>query len=709
MRIGRGSITLTSLLVFISAFLLFIVQPMAGKELLPVWGGSASVWTACLAFFQACLLIGYLIAFLSAKTLSTVGQAMVQGSLFLLAMAWVWIPWQIDSELSNPALGVLVSLSLSLAFPAIALSTSTPVGSHWRGQSESGREPYSLYALSNAGGLMGCLAYPFVVEPRFSLPTQQWIWKIVLSGLAIGWLIACLQRARQSVKATERLSNADRPTSAQSPSAVAPTAFWQVVLWFVLPWSTAILLAASTHQLSQAGVVVPGLWVMPLAIYLVTWWLSFSGCCPSRWGGQMWLFYIGAIAALVLIIFKLWLPWLVILAGYAVVLWCIGASCHGLLYSLRPAVSHLTSYYLAISVGGVLGTTSALWLAPQWFSDYYELQIGLAIAAVAIALHYFLQFTPQISGDVWVRRWKWPVNVGVPSVFLLALWTHAATPSLEKMIAQRRDFYGVVRVVDHIKRDFRAMVLGQTIHGVEPLEGELDVDRSMYYGTRSGVACAWGWTRQRTNRPLRVGAIGLGTGTLSMYAARQDHLVYYEISPAVIEMAEQHFRYLRSHQGSTDIRVGDGRTLIANEVSKGDSVYPLLDLLFIDAFTNDSIPMHLLTVEAIQLYRQRLTTDGIIALNITNRNLDLAPVLFQAAVETGHQPLLIEHPIDRPDPDDASHRAESDVRWLLLLPDGQPLPPWPNSRTALRDHAEAWTDAYGSLWQAFRLNTVQRR
>lgn len=696
---SRGDLNIyQSLLVFVSAFLLFLVQPMAGKELLPKWGGAANVWTACLLFFQISLLIGYAYACLSVRVLSRKGQAFAQAVLILVATAWLLVvpSSQVSFNASYPAVSVLVSLAVSIALPTIALASASPIASSWLSTSSQGREPYYLYSISNAGSLLGCLAYPFAIEPWLNLTQQRWSWRAIYLILAIGWVVACRRYYRSdSFIANEGLKQTQSPNENDSPSALAS------LLWLILPFCTAVILAASTHHLSQAGVVVPGLWVVPLAIYLVTWWLAFGGWGPKRWGGFMGLFYLGASIALVLIIFKLWLPWLAIIGGYSLVMFCTGLACHRLLYEVRPNAEQLTVYYLAISVGGALGTACTLLLAPIWFADYYELHVGLALAAMAMSGYFVNYLTRRLSKELWVRRWSWPMNLVLPCVLIGSLWTQSSTPNVETTIDQRRDFYGVVRVIENNKLGFRAMVLGQTIHGVEPLNGQLDVDQSMYYGTRSGVALAWGWTRERLKRPLRVGAIGLGAGTMSLYASREDHIVYYEISPAVRDLAQKYFHYLASHQGSTDVRMGDGRAAIASEVAAGKPTSEPMDLLLIDAFTNDSLPMHLLTVEAIQTYANRLTPEGVIALNVTNRNLDLAPILFDAARRTGYQPLLIENPIS------VSETAKQagptrEVRWLLMVPKRLEVPAWPGARGSLRNAGTAWTDSYGSLLQAFR-------
>ncbi len=663
---------------------------MAGKELLPRWGGSASVWTACLLFFQLSLLIGYAYARGSVRALGVRGQAIAQGVLMLGASLWLFLPQGEPIEGASPAWSVLTHLGLVLGLPAVALSSASPIASHWAGRSQDRREPYYLYAISNAGSLLGCLAYPFAVEPWLSLPQQQGVWRAIFGLLVACWMWACWKEYR---------------SARESETVIQPTVASRnqdTLLWFALPFCTAVLLAAATHNLSQAGVVVPGLWVMPLAIYLVTWWIAFSGRGPSRWGSHVALFYIGAFTALVLLIFKLWVPWIVIIAGYGWVMLCTGLVCHGLLYSVRPEAGRLTAYYLAISIGGALGTAFTLLVVPRWFTDYSELHVGLSVAAVAIASYHLHQLTPNLTGDVWVRRWRWPMNLILPCILLGSLWTQASTPSIESTIDQARDFYGVVRVVENKKLGYRAMVLGQTVHGVEPLEGPLDVDQSMYYGTRSGVALAWGGVRAIANRPLRVGTIGLGTGTMSLYASREDQLVYYEISKAVRDMAQKHFRYLAAHQGVTEIRIGDGRTVIAAEVAHGVAKQEPMDLILIDAFSNDSLPMHLLTVEAIQTYRSRLTDQGWIAINVTNRNLDLAPVLFATVREAGLRPFLIENPIDAPQSSAEVLGPNREVRWLLCIPSGASIPAWPGVKTELPTEARPWTDGYGSLLQAVR-------
>lgn len=684
---------LFGILVFASAFLLFLLQPMIGKLLLPHWGGAASVWTACLLFFQVALLAGYAYDHVSVRNMSLRAQSMVHGGLVILALVWLGVPWDPNGQLGPlPAWDVLRTLSLAIGAPALLLCSTSPLLSAWHAQSGTAGNTYRLYALSNLGSLLGCLAYPFLVEPWIGLRVQQFTWKLSVGCFAMMMLIQCVRILRQTSS-----------QESEHPRAQSRVTWGRRALWVALPCCTSIVLAASTTNISQAGIVVPGLWVLPLAIYLITWWIAFTHVRYGRWGSFVPLYWFGAFLGLGLVMFKLWIPWVGLIAGYGVVVLCIGIACHGLLYGLRPEREHLTEFYLDIAIGGALGCGFVLLVAPLAFQDYWELHIGLALGAVAGAGHYLHALFDDLQRDVWVRRWYWPVTAILCIVLLLALSVHANTPPAEQVIAKARDFYGVVTVREDRKRDARTMVLGQTIHGSEPLAGELEVDRTMYYDSHSGVAWAWGLCHSRLDRPAHVGIIGLGTGALSLYAKKDDRLTYYEISPAVVTMAKEHFRYLSSHLGATDIQLGDGRVLIADEVEQlAGSDSPRLDLLIVDAFSNDSLPAHLLTVQALELYRERLASNGILAWNITNRNLDLAPLLFDAARRVGYDPILIESPLRAEEDSLRRGWGRSDVRWLMMVPRGMAVPPWPGARTELRSRAIAWTDDYGSILQALR-------
>lgn len=678
-----------ALLIFCSSFLLFAVQPILGKALLPEWGGGANVWTACLLFFQIGLLIGYLYAFVSARWLARRAQAAVHILLIATSLAWLPIALRIPIEAlaDQPALDILFELTWSIGLPFVVLSSTSPLLSHWRMQSDTRREPYWLYAVSNLGSLAACVAYPFVIEPAIGLAWQQTAWSCAYAALTLAWVWHAIEHLRNPAMNTQEKAMMEPSTSLQ-PRWLA---------WTALSACSSIVLAASTSSMSQAGVVVPGLWVLPLALYLLSWSVAFRWPFLGRWSNCVGLYFLGSFLILVLLIVKLWVPWLVLIFGYSSAVLCISLACHALLHALRPPPKDLTSFYLAIAIGGVLGSAFVALVAPELFDDYFEMHVGLALGAVVIGHYYATALWPGIGRSAWVSRVQWPATLVLPILLVGTLWMHANVPSAESVITRKRDFYGAVSVVERPKTGFRSLVFGHTVHGVEPLDGELHPDRTLYYRTDSGVGLAWGWCHRQQDRPLRVGLIGLGTGSLSLYASVKDHLTYYEISPAVIEIAKENFHYLAAHVGTTEIKLGDGRVLMARDASG-----PKMDLVIVDAFSNDSLPMHLLTLQAIATYRDRMQTDGLLAFNITNRNLDLAPVLFAAGKATGLVPLLIESPMPQEPFSDKQATETNMVRWVLMFPPETIVPQWPGMQTQPSRAVSAWTDDYGSPLQALR-------
>jgi hypothetical protein len=706
-----------ALLLFLSSLLLFLVQPILGKALLPEWGGSASVWTACLLFFQVGLLLGYLYAYCIARWLTV--RAQIATHLGLLLLTLLWLPLRgttsqamLDSMLSlqlAPSLQILVALALTVGLPYVLLASTSPLLSHWYYLRVATDEPYRWYALASLGSLVGCLLYPFAVEPWVGLRVQETLWTALYGLLCVG-LAFHLWRfyhwSQNHPAHPTHLSASPKRTEPEAVLAVEPRkTLFPTLMWIGLSACSSIVLSASTSNASQAGIVVPGLWVLPLSMYLVSWWFAFRSPALERWSSHMLLFFSGGILALFLLIFKLWVPWTVIVVGYVAVVGLVSLACHNLLFTVRPAAERLTSFYLAIALGGALGSAFVSLIAPNLFHDYWELHIGLGMGAALIALHYLWRLSPQLTTHPWVRRYYWPATLLAAVMLIGTLFMHANVKSLDTLVEQRRDFYGLVSVTEQPKSGLRTMLHGQTRHGAEPIDAQLHPDRTMYYQSNSGAALAWGWCHDRKRTPLRVGVVGLGTGSLSLYARQSDHMIYYEVSPAVQAMAEEHFHYLRAHTGTTEIRIGDGRRLLTQEAA--DANEPPLDLLLIDAFSNDSLPMHLLTVEALELYRRRLAANSLIAMNITNRNLDLAPVLFATAARCQLQPLLVESPLEDTAPTPRNTARTGPVRWLLLFPADVDLPAWPYARRELRPSEQSmvdtpWTDDFASPLHALR-------
>lgn len=690
----------SGILILLSSFLLFLIQPILGKTLLPHWGGTAHVWTTCLLFFQTALLAGYFYASQSNRKLSLQGQAKLHAGLWALSAACLpalaWWP-SLASSLSNlPTLAILLELTLKIGLPLVLLSSTSSLVSIWHYQTTRTHFPYALYALANLTSLAACLVYPIAIEPWISSTLQQQLWIVLYWSLSLGMIVFSRSIQKKALHLTEsREAESTEPYTQSQRASTEPTPNHSLLV-IGLATCTSIILSATTTHASQAGVIVPGLWVMPLAIYLATWWLAFSIKFFQTWIANLGLFYCGAILGLSVVVLKLWLPWTALIACCLACIACIGLACHGLIYRLRPSPDSMPAFYLLIALGGALGSLFASIIAPWCFNDYYELHAGLALGAILISWFHARSMSPKLLEDPFTRRVAWPLTILSPTLLLGAMAMLLATPSIETLLARKRDFYGVVSVIENQKQGLRAMLHGRIRHGTQPIEGPLDPDQTTYYQTDSGAALAFGWCHEHFTTPLNVAVIGLGTGSLSLYANAADSMRYFEISPAVCELAKEHFGYLDAHSGRTDIRVGDGRQLLQLESLAVDS--PKYQLIVVDAFSNDSLPIHLLTVQALEAYQKRLAQDGILALNITNRNLDLAPVLFATCKRVGLRPLLVESKLAPYEPDSRQ------VRWLLLFPSNTPLPAWPGAREKLAPSQDevVWTDEFASPLHVLR-------
>jgi len=694
----------SGILILSNAFLLFLIQPILGKALLPKWGGTAHVWTTCLLFFQTALLLGYLYASQIHKKRSLHSQATLHASLWaisaLVLPALAWWPSNTPQLSHYPTLSILLELSFRIGLPFLLLASTSSLISTWHYRSTQSHQPYAWYALANLASLAACLLYPIAIEPWITSTLQQLLWTVLYWLLAVGMI-------DYSLSIRKRANDLETPP----PNNLSIQPANDQLLCIGLSACSSVILSAATSQASQAGVIVPGLWVLPLAVYLATWWLAFSLRFLQSWAWQLPLFYCGAIFGLCTVIFKLWLPWTALIACCLAAVACIGLACHGLIYHLRPAPVSMPDFYLRIAIGGALGSLFASVIAPWCFNDYYELHAGLALGAVLLSWYHARAQYGKLFYDPFTRRIAWPLTVLCPMLLLGAMSTLLLTPSLETCIDKQRDFYGVVSVIENPKQGLRAMLHGRIRHGTQPLDSKLDPDQTTYYQTDSGAALAFGWCHNHFSEPLRVAVVGLGTGSLSLYAKTRDSMRYFEISPAVCELAKKHFNYLDSHAGHTEILVGDGRQLLYNESLANNQ--PTYHLILVDAFSNDSLPIHLLTQQAFDLYKKRLAPDGILALNITNRNLDLAPVLFATAKQAELKPLLVESKLSPYEPQ--SRR----VRWLLLLPPNTPLPAWPGAReklapsqynadlstagdSATQVNSGGWTDQFASPLHALR-------
>ncbi len=704
-----GMMRAYALSIFAGAFLLFQVQPLIGKYILPWFGGAPGVWTACLLFFQVLLLVGYAYVHVTSHWLKPRAQAVVH--LILLALALALLPiipaasWK-PGDASDPTWRILELLTVTLGVPYFALSATGPLLQQWFSLTHPGRSPYRLYALSNAGSLLALLSYPFFFEAHFTRQTQARLWAGGLVAFAAACGFCALRILRLKVADTTSVG-ADPPAadlrSASSTPTAAPSGLDRA-LWLLLPACASILLLATTNKICQDIAVLPLLWVLPLSLYLLSFIICFEN---PRWYARF-PFTLALIAA------ELGVGWAlfqgsdlsirlqVLICSAALFVFCM--VCHGELYRLRPAPSRLTEFYLLIAAGGALGGIFVAVVAPLIFSDYYELHCGLLLCAGLFVLICIRQavtrgpvetaasgpsFSPQLS---WQDYWRWMAYVltalGVAGldwfvghfvqesgespggrahtlrlafrallillatlwiikkqyksfrhwrlvtcVWLavglgalgVALWLQGLKGGGE-VIYMSRNFYGVLTIYDEKSGDPKEhnyrLQHGRITHGLQFVDSERAAWPTAYYGEKSGVGVA---LQALTAGHRRIGLVGLGTGTLATYAQPGDYLRIYEINPEVIRLATSQFRYLANSRGKIDLIPGDARLSLEREPSQQ------FDLLVLDAFNSDAIPVHLLTSQAFELYQRHLKPGGLLAAHISNHHLDLVPVLINAA------------------------------------------------------------------------------
>ncbi len=598
---------------FLSAFLLFLVQPLIARQILPWFGGSAAVWTTCMLFFQVALLAGYAYADATVRWLKPRQQAWLHLGLLLASLAALPIiasvSWK-PSGNEDPILRILGLLAATIGLPYLLLAATTPLIQAWYWRRIGASVPYRLFALSNFASLLALLGYPVLVEPWLGGAQAAWAW----SGLYAIFAVVCGTTALHSIRggAAVQAQRAPTPVTAAAGTAIAPLSALSLMQWILLSAMGSALLLAVTNHITQNIASAPFLWVLPLALYLVTFIIAFD---HPRWYQRMVFVPLLGIALPLMA----WMSESMNLER-AVPLFAIGLFvgcmfCHGELSRLRPHPRHLTLYYLMISVGGALGGLAVAIAAPLALSGYYEMQIALVLLAL-IALWRLL------DAPVLVRLAAGGVAAGVA---VLSWQTVQAYGQDVRMM--ERDFYGVVRTRDLTDVfPFRAMYHGGINHGGQLLPAGLSMTPTSYFGPTSGYGRVFA---SLPPGPKRVGVIGLGAGALAVYGRPGDHWVFYEIAPSVVRVAEREFSYLRDSRVKTEIVLGDGRVSLEREAPRQ------YDVMAIDAFSGDAIPMHLLTREALAAYLRHLKPDGVIVFQATNRFVDIMPVIRRLADEAG--------------------------------------------------------------------------
>ncbi len=669
---------LFALTVFLSAFLLFQIQPMVAKMILPWFGGSSSVWSTCMVFFQAELLLGYLYVHWLHETLAPRKQTLLHVVLLLASLATLPVAadpsWK-EAAQAHPTLNVLGVLATAVGLPYLLLSTTGPLMQAWYARTFTGVMPYRLYALSNLASMLALLSYPVLVEPFLAVQGQSWVWS---AGYAL-FVLACAATAWSSW----RLVSPEREATASAALADVPRPSWrECLLWVGLAATASTLLLAMTRHLTQDVAPVPFLWVLPLSLYLLSFILCFDApryyvrplflaALPAAFFGMDWIMDEGmAVWAMIALI------------SAALFVFCM--VCHGELVRRKPHPRHLTLFYLMLSLGGALGGMFVGLLAPAVFPAYFEFPIGLFLCALLVVVVLWQELRP---------RWR--------AVLLLALCGYGWRLG---MVSQEfvdgyhvvvRNFYSQLRVSeanDDRPGLKRTMVHGRINHGQQYLAEAHRRTPTTYYCHESGVGRALFSLPQE--RPLKLGMVGLGAGTLAAYGRAGDEMRIYEINEQVLDLARSQFSYLADSPARIVPVLGDGRLMLEAEPAQG------FDLLAIDAFSGDSIPAHLLTLEAMKTYLRHLRPDGILAIHVTNRYLDLQPVVAAAAQHYGRTALLYEL---EPDEDD-DFCFSSD--WVLVMsPErARALPLVMNDGKALRQKPgfRPWTDAFSNLFSVLK-------
>jgi spermidine synthase len=754
--------------LFTSAFLLFLVEPLLGRYILPWYGGAPSVWTTCMLVFQALLLAGYAYAHLLASRLPPRKQVWLH--LCVLAAALACMPvapsesWKpIGSEI--PSLRIIGMLLSCVGIPFVALSATGPLLQSWLGLRHPGRSPYVLYSLSNVGSLLALLAYPLWIEPALGRSRQTLFWSLAFVGFAVlcalcAWGIR--KSPSSSVGGTENaMDAANKAPEGENISFAVQS------LWLLLPACASALLLAATNVLCQDVAVIPFLWVLPLSLYLLSFILTFAG--------EAWYSRIGFGSVLVSgSVFSIWMLGergtgsIEAQIGLAcTVLFAACTVCHGELFKLRPGSRHLTRYYLVIALGGCLGGVFVALIAPLAFTSHSEwplslgcclflfgwvcltgekqfdeqgwrvfslvlflslsfsvLKVATWLASVETPNSGFSRLMPRIGMAVGGNLEKYMVLFCAFSGWLIwrrvvksrrfwhllnacilftvftgfsCLMLHESHSSRAEVVSKSRGFYGILTLslykTGTASDEILVLRNGNITHGMQFTAAEMQDTPTTYYTERSGVGLIL--AKGSTGKPRKIAVVGLGAGTLASYGRAGDTMRFYEINPAVIEIARNKFSFLSRSKAHVETALGDARLSFEREAPQN------YDLIVLDAFSGDAIPIHLLTKEAFQVYLGHLRTGGVIAVHISNRYLDLEPVVEKLRRNFGLQSVSVSH-FTHPE-----KYWDFGSFWVLLSMDADNFAGKNLQEQAYRSDARIrdvplWTDDYASVLPLLR-------
>src|ERR1700722_13930681 len=659
--------SLYGLTIFLSAFLLFVVEPMAAKQLLPTLGGSSAVWTTCLVFFSVMLLFGYLYAHWISTKFKPIRQALIHIALLTAALLTLGIhvrpgPWAVSY---HPALTVFRVLATVIGLPYLVLSATTPLLTAWYAGSFEGTSPYRLFALSNLASLLALASYPLFIEPDLTMRQQTVLW----SGGFLLFAVLCGAIAWQG----RRRIASPMPESAVSPGHPEP-------FWFLLALGGGMMLTAVTSHMSANIAAIPLLWLPPLALYLLTFILAFQGAWrPVRQSMLRWVLVALASMAYALRDIRTILPIAVSLPLFLIALFLCCFFLHGELYERRPVTAGMPRFYLVVATGGAAGALLVGVIFPLVLRANYDLACTLVVVSlIALAATW---------EDGWGVRMIWMAGA-TASIVVLSTQVHQYD---DDAVALMRNFYGTLRVREsHLppQSDTDRQLLNGTIeHGAEWFAPQFLGQPLTYYAPDSGLGlamrlCCGAGVKQ-------VGVIGLGTGTVAAYGNPGDAIRFYEINPLVERLARHWFTFLHDSRARIEVILGDARLSLAAEKSQQFNV------IVVDAFSGDAIPVHLLTREALALYRRHLQPGGVIVFHVSNQYINLEPVVAAIAQDGG---MKAESVHSRGDEQNGYYYAD----WILVTANetllSQPEIVNNGFPTPLQADVRLWTDNYSSVF-----------
>jgi len=670
---------LFALLIFFSAFLLFQVQPLISKFILPWFGGSASVWLVAMLFFQVFLLLGYLYSFIinhfKFKTQKYIHLALILLTFLTLPIIPSIALKPIDSTF--PVLKIILLLALTVGLPYFVLSTTGPLLQAWYVRKYPQKNPYILYVLSNAGSLLALITFPFIFEPLFDSVHQAWLWSgaFVVFGLGVGILVWSRFKSL--------------PAAIVKSEPIQKVGVKKTILWILFPALASAAFLAVTNHICLDIATIPFLWILPFCLYLLSFIFTFADE----------VFYSKTFYVVLLVCLLFISPFLVFnneigrlgllfqVLSYSLILLVTCLICHGELYRLRPSSNLLTRYYLMIAIGGAIGGLFVAVVAPLIFTAYWDLLVVLFTTVLVIAVLYFNSLKSKLT----VKERRLICFAAFLLVIFFAYYSYGVkVKSWAGNVAAERNFYGTLHVRESEPNDMgskrRFLLHGVTLHGEEIIQGGKVFPALSYYSEKTVPSLLLQKIIKTDSR--EVGIVGLGTGTLSYFGQKNDVFTFYEINQAVIDYAHNYFSYLKESQAEIKTVLGDARLSLEKEP---DAKF---DVLVLDAFSSDAIPVHLLTEEAFEIYLKKIKETGSIAVHISNRYLDLEPVVKAAADKYNLGFVLIDTPAD-------NTKFTYKTKWILLTKNdtilkSEELKPYINEKEIRK--IKPWTDHFSNLF-----------